>query len=70
MLFNIMDKIINEGMCYADDAVLVLEKEDNLQGLFYRFEQKAKRLTMEMSVKKQNVFAVSRELKRMQTRGL
>ena len=71
MLFNlIMDKIIANLpkelgyrmgndlihiICYADDAVLIADSEENLQTLLLRFDQMAERLNMEISLKKQSL---------------
>ena len=46
-------------MCYANDAVLILENENNLQRL--RFEQTAKILYMEISIKETKFRRVSKE---------
>ena len=37
-------------MCYADDAVIVSEDEDNLQRLLYKFEQTTNKYKMEISI--------------------
>lgn len=39
-------------LCYADDAVLMAEKEDNLQCLLYRFNTTAQKLNMLISHEK------------------
>jgi len=70
MLFNlIVDKIIASQpkelgyrmgndpihiICYADDAVLIADSEENLQTLLIRFDQMAERLNMEISLNKQS----------------
>jgi len=76
MLFNlIMDKIIENLpkelgyrmgndlihiICYADDAVLIADSEENLQTLLSRFDQIAERLNMEISISKTKSLTISR----------
>jgi len=76
MLFNlIMDKVIANLpkelgyrmgkvpiniMCYADDAVLIADSEENLQTLLLRFDQKAERLSTEISLNKTKSLTMSR----------
>jgi len=76
MLFNlIMDKIIAnmpKGLgyrmgkvpiniiCYADDAVLIADGEENLKILLLRFDQMAERLSMEISLNKTKSLTISR----------
>ena len=76
MLFNlIMDKIIEnlpkelgyrmgndpiQIICYADDAVLTADSEENLQTLLSRFDQMAERLNMEISLSKTKSLTISR----------
>jgi hypothetical protein len=76
VLFNlIMDKIIanllkelgykmgNDSIhiiCYADDAVLIADNEENLQTLLLRFDQLAERLNMEISLNKTKSLTISR----------
>lgn len=75
LLFNlIMDKIITslQGLngfkmghtdmrilCYADDAVLMAESEDDLQRLLYRFNMTAKELNMKISSSKTKCMVIS-----------
>ncbi|XP_044760217.1 uncharacterized protein LOC123317675 [Coccinella septempunctata] len=49
-------------VCYADDAVIISEDEDNLQRLLYKFQQIAE--AFNISVKKTKSFTVSREPRR------
>lgn len=51
-------------MCYADDAVIISEDEDNLQRALYRFQQTAETFNMQISVKKTKSFTISREPRR------
>lgn len=51
-------------VCYADDAVIISEDEDNLQRLLYKFEQIAATFNMQISVQKTKSLAVSREPRR------
>ena len=76
MLFNlIMDKIIANLpeelgyrmgnapihiICYADDAVLIADSEENLQTLLLRFDQTAERINLEISLSKTKSLTVSR----------
>lgn len=76
MLFNIiMDEIIKQIhklkgykmgdrgvkiLCYADDAVLIVENEDDLQRLVHRFNTTAKKFRMNISVSKTKCMTTSR----------
>lgn len=76
----IMDEIVNEVkqagrgyrmgdrgvkiICYADDAVIVSEDEDDLQRLLYKFQQTAQLFNMQISVEKTKSLAISKEPKR------
>lgn len=76
-LFNmIMDDIIEELkttkgyklttgeikiICYADDAVIMAESEDDLQRLLFKFHTKAKKLNMEISTPKTKTLVISKE---------
>lgn len=76
LLFNIiMDEIIKQVrhlkgykmgnrnitiLCYADDAVLVAENEDDLQRLLYRFNCVAKSLNMVISASKTKSLTTSK----------
>lgn len=51
-------------ICYADDAVLVSEDEDNLQRMLYQFEKTATKYNMEISVAKSKVLTISKEPRR------
>jgi len=80
MLFNlIMDKIIANLpeelgyrmgnapihiICYADEAVLIADSEENLQTLLLRFDQIAERLNMEISLRKTKSLTISRNYKK------
>lgn len=73
----IMDKIINSVkevnggyrmgrkhmkiLCYADDAILTADNEDDLQRLLYRFQTTAKKLNMQISVEKTESMVISKE---------
>ncbi|GJQ72505.1 hypothetical protein Trydic_g3576 [Trypoxylus dichotomus] len=39
-------------LCFADDAILMADNEDDLERLLYRFQTKAKSLNMQISVEK------------------
>ena len=76
ILFSlIMDKIISslprqlgysmegtqtQAICYADDAVLLADSEENLQNILMKFEQSAKKLNMEISLKKTKCLSTSK----------
>jgi len=76
MLFNlIMDKIIanlpkelgyrmgNDPIhiiCYADEAVLIADSEENLQTLLLKFDQMAEKLNTEISLNKTKSLTISR----------
>ena len=76
MLFNlVMDKIIANLpqelgykmgrflihiMCYADDAVLIADSEENLQILMTKFDEMAEKLNMEISLNKSKCLVVSK----------
>jgi hypothetical protein len=76
MLFNlIIDKIISNlpqelgyrtwnnpihTLCYADDAVLTADSEDNLQTVLPQFNQMAESLNMEISLGKTKSLTISR----------
>ena len=47
-------------MCYADNAVLIADSEENLQNLLLRFHQMAERLNMEISLNKTKSLTISR----------
>jgi len=47
-------------ICYADDAVLIADSEENLQTLLSRFDQMAERLNMEISLNKTKSLTISR----------
>ncbi|XP_048516533.1 uncharacterized protein LOC125502453 [Dendroctonus ponderosae] len=48
-------------LCYADDAVLTAESEDDLQRLFYRFNLTAQRLNMQISIEKTQSMVISKD---------
>ncbi|XP_045461751.1 uncharacterized protein LOC123671811 [Harmonia axyridis] len=48
-------------ICYADDAVIVAESEDDLQRLLFKFYIKAKTLNMEISTAKTKSLVASKE---------
>lgn len=48
-------------LCYADDAVLLAESEDDLQRLLYRFNLTAKRLNMQISSEKTQAMVISKD---------
>ena len=47
-------------ICYADEAVLIADSEENLQILLLRFDQMAERLNMEISLNKTKFLTISR----------
>ena len=47
-------------ICYADDAVLIADNEENLQILLIRFDQMAERLNMEISLNKTKSLTISK----------
>jgi len=47
-------------LCYADDAVILSEDEDNLQRLLYKLQQIAKTFKMQISIKKTKSPSISR----------
>lgn len=51
-------------VCYADDAVIISEDEDNLQRLLYRFEKAAARFNMVISSEKTQSLTISKEPRR------
>ena len=73
---EIIDEVKNAGrgysmgrnsikiVCYADDAVLVAEDEDDLQRMLYRFERTAEKFNMVLSVDKTESLAIAKEPKR------
>ena len=77
ILFNtIMDEIIKDVkctgrgykliqemkiVCYADDAVLISDNEDDLQRLLYTFEKSADRFNMKISIEKTKALTISKQ---------
>jgi len=55
-----MGKVPINVICYADDAVLITDSEENLQTLLLRFDQMAERLSMEISLNKTKSLTISR----------
>lgn len=51
-------------ICYADDAVLISEDEDNLQRMLFKFENIASKYNMEISVAKSKSLTISKEPRR------
>ncbi|XP_055380820.1 uncharacterized protein LOC129611625 [Condylostylus longicornis] len=47
-------------VCFADDAVLISDSEDNLQRLVYAFEKAAEEFNMEISVEKTKNMVISK----------
>lgn len=76
-LFNLIMKEITESLqdmkgyrmnnrqikavCYADDAILVADSEDNLQRLLYRFHLTAKIFNMTISTEKTKSMVIAKE---------
>lgn len=48
-------------VCYADDAALIAESEDELQRLLHAFDQKAIRDNMEIKAEKTKCMAIAKE---------
>ena len=73
----VMDRIINQVkgvgrgyrmgqtefkiLCYADDAVLIAESEDNLQRMLFEFNQTANKYNMSISIPKTKSMTISKE---------
>jgi len=71
VLFNlIMNEMIKDNkeeittLCYADDAVIISENEDELQRLLYQFYLKAKRYNMSIATNKTKSLVVAKEPRR------
>ena len=47
-----------QAICYADDAVLIADSEENLQKILIKFDQPAKKLNMEISLKKTKYLSI------------
>ena len=75
MFYAVMDEILKQVhklkgykmgskevkiLCYADDAVLVAESEDDLQRLLYQFNKAAKKLNMVISTAKTKSMTTSK----------
>ena len=58
--YNLGEKDINI-VCYADDAVLITESEDDLQRLLHQFGKIADKFNMQVSVEKTKSLVVSKE---------
>ena len=58
--YNLGEKDINI-VCYADDAVLITESEDDLQRLLHQFGKIAEKFNMQVSVEKTKSLVVSKE---------
>ena len=48
-------------ICYADDATILAETEDNLQRQFHRFNQVSKQFNMQISISKTKCMTFARE---------
>ncbi|GJQ83971.1 hypothetical protein Trydic_g8707 [Trypoxylus dichotomus] len=48
-------------LCYADDAVLIVNNEDNIQRLLYRFIKMAERYNIPVSTEKRKPLLISKE---------
>ena len=48
-------------LCYADDAVLIAESEDNLQRMLFEFNQTANKYNMSISIPKTKSMTISKE---------
>lgn len=42
----------NRILCYADDAIFIVENEDGIQPLLYRFTQTKEKFNMQISTEK------------------
>lgn len=51
-------------MCYADDAILISDNEDDLQRMAHAFKLAAKKYNMKISTSKTKVLVVARKPKR------
>ena len=51
-------------ICYADDAVLISEDEDNLQRMLFKLENTASKYNMKISVAKSKSLTISKEPRR------
>lgn len=51
-------------VCYADDAVITSEDEDDLQRMLYKFETTAKKFNMIISVQKTESLTIFKETRR------
>lgn len=49
--YRMGNKMVNI-ICYADEAVLIANNEDNLQRILHQFHKKAKEYNMEISTQK------------------
>jgi len=49
-------------LCYADDAVLTAESEDDLQQLLHRFNLKRRKLNMQILIEKTQSMAISKAM--------
>ena len=49
-----------QAVCYTDDAVLIADSEENLQKILIKFNQSAKKLNMEISLKKTKCLSISK----------
>ncbi|XP_056633527.1 uncharacterized protein LOC130443087 [Diorhabda sublineata] len=48
-------------LCYADDAVLIAESEDDLQRMLHAFSKLAENLNMEISTSKTKCMTIAKE---------
>ena len=48
-------------MCYADDAVLITQSENNLQRMLFEFNQTANKYNMNISIPKTKSMTISKE---------
>lgn len=49
-------------VCYADDAVLLAEIEDDLQRMLYRFNQTTREYNIQIFTSKTKALTISKEL--------
>ena len=55
-----MEGTQTQAICYADDAVLLADSEENLQNILIKFDQSAKKPNMEISLKKTKCLSISK----------
>ena len=55
-----LGRFLIQIMCYADDAVLIADSEENLQILMTKFDEMTEKLNMEISLNKSKRLLVSK----------